>query len=700
MFPSRETPLAALPTVAGIRLGHFEIEERIARGGMGTVFRACDLRLDRVVALKVLSQEQLRDPAAIARFENEARAAAKLDHENIARVYFIGEDRGVHFIAFEYVRGDERCARPLPPRVGSPRTRPSTSRCKRRKPCGTPNSPASSTATSSPRIMIVTPSGRVKLVDIGLARQVSPTEEHDLTVTGTTLGTFDYISPEQARDPRNVDIRSDIYSLGCTLYQMLTGSAPYPNGGSVDKLLQHSAGRPPDPCELNPQIAPRLCAVVQRMMASNPDERYATPQALIDELVELAADLGLRATAPEGTIWRQPLYQTEPSWWQQNRGWVLAFGTILLLALVGNDLFQWVHSWNLRRDIAGTNRTIAALSPAADRSWLRVGSDPATRPEAGDASAATESNAARSTGSIHSAAGRGRHHDGASAAARRDRSVIRSGCAASECPLGAGCDRQAADRDFRRRSPGGVGAFALNAARASATTAKLTPRGGNAASEPPAPSGSPLPRPATSEVTPGNTAAAPTTPFVVLGSDGTSVGRFQSLEAACHVARTGAVIEIHHHGPLPMPQKPVVIQGKRLTIRPATGLRPQLTFIPGEASLNPKQVRMIEVIDGSLELYDVDLRMTVDNSTFADEWVLLSLTCAREAVVQRVTMTVANSGWRRQPCSPAPCRPTPRRPPCRPSNRCEKPTSRCGTRCSGGTPTSSLIAHSIPPPSV
>ena len=104
LFPPR-SDADALPPVTGIDLGHSSIEERIGRGGMGAVFRAIDQRLNRVVALKVLTPQQSQDPAAIQRFHNEARAAAQLDHDHIARVHYVGEDRGLHFIAFEFVSG-------------------------------------------------------------------------------------------------------------------------------------------------------------------------------------------------------------------------------------------------------------------------------------------------------------------------------------------------------------------------------------------------------------------------------------------------------------------------------------------------------------------------------------------------------------------------------------------------------------------
>lgn len=176
---------------SGLELGHFRIEERIGMGGMGAVFRALDLRLQRNVALKLLAPGQSYDSASVKRFENEARAAARLDHENIARVYFIGEERGLNFIAFEYVTGLN--VRDLIRRSG------------KLSPTDTVNYALQISYalkhTSAmgvvhrdvkPSNIIITPQGRAKLVDLGLARK-DHAESADLTVTGTTLGTFDYI---------------------------------------------------------------------------------------------------------------------------------------------------------------------------------------------------------------------------------------------------------------------------------------------------------------------------------------------------------------------------------------------------------------------------------------------------------------------------------------------------------------------------
>src|SRR5205807_9365748 len=130
--------------------------------------------------------------------------------------------------------------------------------------------------------------GRAKVVDMGLARSLLPMGSGDLTQSGVTLGTFDYISPEQALEPRDVDVRSDIYSLGCTFYQMLTGQSPVPEGTAAKKLHHHQHVPPLDPRQLNPQISDELAAILSCMMAKNPRDRYQDPTHLVAHLRHLA----------------------------------------------------------------------------------------------------------------------------------------------------------------------------------------------------------------------------------------------------------------------------------------------------------------------------------------------------------------------------------------------------------------------------
>ncbi|MDR2115435.1 MAG: serine/threonine protein kinase [Planctomycetaceae bacterium] len=290
-----------IPT--GTMLGHFMINSFIGGGGMGRVYLATDTALDRKVAVKVLPRQRANDLGTVARFMNEAKSAARLNHEHIAQVYFAGEQSGIPYIAFEYVEGtnvrsmvEEYDAFPLPQALNYL----------------IQISHALSHAADhgvvhrdvKPSNILITREGRAKLIDMGLARLLDPSEsKEDLTASGVTLGTFDYISPEQARDPRNADIRSDIYSLGCTFFFMLSGRPPFPEGTVLQKLLQHQGDEPPDIRVFQPNIPAEVALLIQKMMAKDPRQRFQTPAALIESLVNVAKMLGLQPTGPGKLIW-------------------------------------------------------------------------------------------------------------------------------------------------------------------------------------------------------------------------------------------------------------------------------------------------------------------------------------------------------------------------------------------------------------
>ena len=225
-------------SLRGRKLPHFELLEPIGVGGMAAVMRARDTQLERFVALKILPPDMAQDEENVRRFHQEARAAAKLDHENIARVYFCGEDQGLHFIAFEFVEGvnlrmmlEERGRLPVADAV----------RIILQIATGLEHAASRGVVHRDvkPSNIIISPNGRAKLVDMGLARSLEPHHDGGLTQSGVTLGTFDYISPEQALEPREADSRSDVYSLGCTFYHVLTGQAPVPEGTAAKKLHHH-----------------------------------------------------------------------------------------------------------------------------------------------------------------------------------------------------------------------------------------------------------------------------------------------------------------------------------------------------------------------------------------------------------------------------------------------------------------------------
>jgi serine/threonine protein kinase len=280
--------------LVGRKLGHFELIESVGVGGMAAVIRARDLDLGREVALKILPPDMATDPENITRFKQEARAAARLDHENVARVYFCGEDQGLHFIAFEFVEGDnlrvlmERQGGRLPVAEALPAMIQVTAGLAHAALRGVVH------RDIKPSNIIVTPDGRAKIVDMGLARNLDArAADGGLTQSGVTLGTFDYISPEQALEPRTADCRSDIYSLGCTFYHVLTGRPPVPEGTAAKKLNYHQNIAPLDPREINPAIPDELAAVLGKMMAKDPGRRYAHPDEVLGHLLAVAKKLGI-----------------------------------------------------------------------------------------------------------------------------------------------------------------------------------------------------------------------------------------------------------------------------------------------------------------------------------------------------------------------------------------------------------------------
>ncbi len=326
----------------GDHLGYFELVEYVGGGGMGRVFRAIDTRLDRTVALKILPPDQAVDPETLQRFQNEAQSCARLDHDNIARVYYVGEDRGIHFIVFEFVEGEN--LRKLLERKGP-------------LPLGEAVSYTLQVAEAlahadarhvvhrdiKPSNVLITPTGFVKVIDMGLARmrQVNPVEG-DLTASGVTLGTFDYIAPEQARDPRNADVRSDIYSLGCTFYFMLTGRPPFPEGTVLQKLLQHQGEPPPDVRQFRPDLPEAANRVLQKMMAKEPLRRYLDPGELVADLVLLAEQVGLQPVILSGSAWL-PMSPPKVSFFQRHLPWLVSVAALVCIVIM-LDVFWRITS--------------------------------------------------------------------------------------------------------------------------------------------------------------------------------------------------------------------------------------------------------------------------------------------------------------------------------------------------------------------
>ena len=284
-------------SLEGEVLGPYRLDRFVGGGGMGAVFRALDTTLDRIVAVKVLAGRQAADEEMLKRFRNEAQSAARLDHENIGRVHAVGSERGWHYIVFEYIEGTN--LRDLVHEEGA-------FDVARTVDISIQVADALEHAAErdvvhrdiKPSNIVITPAGRARIVDMGLARLHHVADDHDLTASGMTLGTFDYISPEQARDPRAADVRSDLYSLGCTIFFMLAGRPPFAEGTMVQKLLQHQQAEPPALDHIRPDVPRRFAAIVERLMEKDPLDRYQRPAVLMADLVAFAEDQGLVLQSP------------------------------------------------------------------------------------------------------------------------------------------------------------------------------------------------------------------------------------------------------------------------------------------------------------------------------------------------------------------------------------------------------------------
>jgi eukaryotic-like serine/threonine-protein kinase len=289
--PNEFYPTGTVATLARVLIGqqldHFQLHELIGGGGMGAVFRASDTRLDRIVAVKVIPSLG-HDLETLRRFRIEAQSAAKLDHPHIARVYYVGETEAWNYIVFEYVEGTN--LRDLIVRQGPLSVDDAVCfACQVAEALQHAADRSVVHRDIKPSNVLVTSEGIIKVVDMGLARTTAlDRSTNDLTASGVTLGTFDYISPEQARDPRAADVRSDLYSLGCTLYYLLIGRPPYPDGTAMQKLLMHGTVKADDPSDFRDDVSADLTAIIQKLMAKRPEDRYQQPSDLIADLQCLA----------------------------------------------------------------------------------------------------------------------------------------------------------------------------------------------------------------------------------------------------------------------------------------------------------------------------------------------------------------------------------------------------------------------------
>ncbi|WP_053061124.1 protein kinase domain-containing protein [Rhodopirellula islandica] len=291
-------PNAEIPAQMTGRLAQYVLLEKLGQGGMGAVYRAKHTRLRRMVALKVLPPNLLKNASAVARFDREMHAVGQLDHPNIVRASDAGEFEGIHYLVMELVDGDDVAV--IASRHGP---LPTADACEIIRQAAVGLSHANDNGLVhrdiKPSNLMLTQSGQVKLLDMGLALLETPLDADDgLTSAGQVMGTLDYIAPEQVTNSHAVDIRADIYSLGCTLYRLLCGHAPFQDAkyqNAIYKAMAHVDTTPPPLAKQRAGLPAGLIAIVDKMLAKSPDDRFQTPDELAAALAPLTAGHDLQS---------------------------------------------------------------------------------------------------------------------------------------------------------------------------------------------------------------------------------------------------------------------------------------------------------------------------------------------------------------------------------------------------------------------
>lgn len=304
-----------------LTFGKYLLQDRLGEGGMGQVFKALHRPMNRVEALKLIRKERLSKPSAVERFKREVQLAGQLFHPNIVLAFNIGEVDGTHFFAMEYVDGTD-LARVV--HKNGPLSVAQACEYIRQTALGLQHAQQRGLVHRDikPSNLLVTralgPDGVpvVKILDMGLARLdgfmqepqrpttstvtggSSDDADPSLTRAGQLVGTPDFLAPEQARNPSGVDIRADLYSLGCSFYFLLAGKVPFPSETLEDLLMKHARAEPQPLTNQRPDVPPAVVAVIRKLMAKKPEDRFQTPGELIQVLEPLCKAMPLQAPAP------------------------------------------------------------------------------------------------------------------------------------------------------------------------------------------------------------------------------------------------------------------------------------------------------------------------------------------------------------------------------------------------------------------
>lgn len=343
--------------------GRYELHRLIARGGMADVFLAHDQLLDRPVAVKVLFPQFASDPSSVERFRREAQSAAGLTHPSIVGVYDWGEEAGTYYIVMEYIDGRSladilRSEGMLHPNRAADIAIDVAGALSFAHRNGVVH------RDIKPGNILITANGQVKVTDFGIARALNQASiESSLTQAGSVMGTATYFSPEQAQGQR-VDPRSDLYSLGIVLYEMLASQPPFSGDSAVSIAYKQVQEAPPPPSSINPRIPASIETIVMRLLQKDPAKRYADAEELRGDLRRFREGIAVGAAPPPAATTTMPVvppqaraayatnYSPEPDYVEEaeppsRTGWFIA-GLVVLIAALMALLFMFAEALGLR----------------------------------------------------------------------------------------------------------------------------------------------------------------------------------------------------------------------------------------------------------------------------------------------------------------------------------------------------------------
>ncbi len=608
----------------GDKLGHFELVEYIGGGGMGRVFRAIDTSLARSVALKVLSPDQATDEETLLRFRNEAQSAARLDHENIARVHYVGEDHGLHYIVFEFIEGMN--IRTLVRQKGPLALSEAVSYTLQVAEALVHAAKRDVVHRDiKPSNVLITPDGRAKLIDMGLARlRRLSTSDADLTASGVTLGTFDYISPEQARDPRLADVRSDIYSLGCTFFYTLASRPPFPEGTVLQKLLQHQGDQPPRIQDIRPELPEETDRILGKMLAKDPRNRYQEPERLVHDLLVLAEQVGLHTARAGGS----PVLGRAVAALYQHLPWIAPIAA--LVCIVTALHFFWSAEAEVNEPLPAPRALPPQPMPGPSGP-----PSPTTAPGHSSAEPSLPDHEGTQDGAVQPRPGQ---PEGTGHAATPSPATATK---PSREPVGL-TTTEPLCRGIGPGGDSGVGLDAISGGLATGESAShaigVPPNTGDPVAVLTAAKGTPA---AGAEPETSIEPASKPVGLLVVGDAPKGKKTYQTLGDACSAAVNGDVIELRYNGS--REERPIKLANLKVTVRAGEGYHPVVAFRPNEVDPIKYSRRMFTLAGGRLTLINLALEFRVPREIPADDWAMVEIQGNQTVRLDGCTLTIRNA---------------------------------------------------------